>query len=131
MTEEKALKIFARCYNACDFEDVVRRLHKKASFEAFNRFYRNVGRDGVERFLAEKAAELRALPKPNRAHYGFMLIQRGFSPMLRPESCAVLTQDDPWKVEGVVRIKCTPLHIKDIRVFDPAKCQYTRGDYAD
>jgi hypothetical protein len=129
MTEEKALNIYARCFNARDFADVVRLLHRKATFEAYNRFYRCEGAESVARFLEEKAAELRAQPKPGRAYAGFMMVRHDIAG-LRAESCVVLTQYEPWNVEGVVRIKCTPLHIKGIRVLDPAKCQFTRGDYA-
>ena len=129
MTEEKALKLFARCYNACDFAAVVRRLHGHASFEAYKRFYRSDGRESVARLLAEKAAELRALPLPNRAYLGFMMVKRDIIGT-RCESCVVLTRSDPQQVEGIVRIKCTPLRVKDIRVLDPAKCQYTRCGYA-
>jgi hypothetical protein len=108
---------------------VVRRLHKKASYEAYNRFYRSAGREIVSRALGEKAAELRALAAPNRAYFGFMMVRHDIGGV-RAESCAVLTRAEPWQVIGVVRIKCTPLHIKDIMVYDPAKCEYTRGDYA-
>jgi hypothetical protein len=129
LTEERALKIFARCYNKGDFADIARRLHKKASFEAFYRFYRNEGRENVQGILTEKAAELRALPVANRAYYGFMMVKHDVIG-LRAESCLVLTKDDPWQVEGVVRIKCTALHIKDIRILDPDACKFTRGDFA-
>jgi hypothetical protein len=129
MTEDKALKLFASCYNACDFSGISRLLHKKAGFEAFYRFYRNDGRDSVARLLQEKAAELRALPLPNKAYFGFMMVKHDVIG-LRAESCLVLTKNDPWQVEGVVRIKCTPLHIKDIKILDPVSCKYTRGDYA-
>jgi hypothetical protein len=129
MTEEKALKLFARCYNAGDFSDIYHYLHKKASFEAFYRFYRNDGRESVARLLQEKSTELRALPQPNCAYYGFMMVKHDVIG-LRAESCLVLTKSDPRQAEGVVRIKCTPLHIKDIRILDPTGCNYTRGDYA-
>jgi hypothetical protein len=129
MTEEKALKIFAHCYNTGDFSAIIEKLHAKASFEAYNRFYKNEGAEFVSRMLQERGAELRELPKPNRAYYGFMMVRHDIIGR-RAESCVVLTRDEPWKIEGVVRIKCSPLHIKDIRVYDPAKCEYTRGDYA-
>jgi hypothetical protein len=130
MTEEKALKLYARCYNSGDFSGLTALLHKKAAYEAHNRFYRTEGRDNVARLLGEKAAELRAIPQPNRAYYGFIMVKHDLIG-LRAESCLVLTKADPWLVEGVVRIKCTPLHIKEIRILDPEKCKYTRGDYAE
>jgi hypothetical protein len=129
MNEDKALRIFARCYNACDFTGVKCRLHKKATFEAYNRFYRSAGREIVSRTLDEKASELRAKPAPNRAYLGFMMVRHDIGGV-RAESCVVLTRADPRQAEGIVRIKCTPLHIKDIVAYDPAKCEYTRGDYA-
>jgi hypothetical protein len=89
----------------------------------------SLGRETVSRALEEKAAELRAQPLPNRAYSGFMMERRDIGG-LRAELCVVLTRAESWLAEGIVRIKCTPLHIKDIRVFDPAKCEYTRGDYA-
>ncbi len=70
-----------------------------------------------------------ALERPNRAYHGFMMVKRGLSPIPRPEPCVVLTRNEPWLTEGIVRIKCTPLHIKDIRVLDPATCEFTRGAY--
>lgn len=129
MTEEKALRLFARCYNACDFTVFARRLHKNAGFEAYNRFYRNEGRESVARLLREKAAELRALPAPNRAYYGFVTVRRDLGGT-KVENCVVLTKNDPWQAEGIVRIKCSLLHIKDVRILNPAECQYTRADYA-
>jgi hypothetical protein len=129
LTEEKALRIFARCYNRGDFADIAARLHKKASYEAYNRFYVSTGEESVARLLTDKAAELRALPKPNRAYYGFMMVKHDVIGT-RCESCLVLTRDDTREVEGVVRIKCTPLRIRGIRILDPASCKYTRGDYA-
>jgi hypothetical protein len=129
MTEEKALKLFARCYNACDFTAVAGLLHGKASYEAYNRFYRNDGRESVARFLAGKAAGLRALPEPNRAYSGFMMVRHGIIGT-KCEPCVVLTRGDPLQAEGIVRIKCTPLRVKDIRVLDPGKCNYTRCGYA-
>lgn len=130
MTEEKALKIFARCYNRGDFTDVARLLHKSATYEAYNRFYVNTGAESVSRLLSEKAAELRAWPKPNRAYWGYMMVKHDLIGV-RCESCLVLTRDDPREVEGVVRIKCSPLHIRNIRILDPSACKYTRGDYID
>jgi hypothetical protein len=129
MTEEKALRLFARCYNACDFAPLVRRLGKKATYTAYNRFYVSSGREAVARLLGEKAEELRALPQKNRAYHGFVIVQRDIIGR-RADPCLVLTKHEPWQTLGVVRIKCTPLHIKDIRILDPAECRATRGDYA-
>jgi hypothetical protein len=129
MNEERALRLFARCANAGDFSPIASLLHKKASFEAYNRFYRSQGRDSVAWVLAEMAEALRARAEPDRAYHGFMMVQHDIIGM-RAESCAVLMRSDPRKAEGIVRIRCTPLHIKDIRVLDPAKCTCTRGPYA-
>lgn len=127
MTEEKALKLFAKGYHRGDFSDVFAHMHKKVSYEAFYRFYRHDGRESVQRVLNEKAAELRAMPLPNRAYNGFMMVKHDIIGT-RCESCLVLTGDDPRNVLGIVRIKCTPLKIRDIRILDPAQCKYTRGD---
>lgn len=127
MTEERALRLFAACYRRQSFTPMLRWLHKKASYTAFNRFYVSSGKDGVARLLGEKETELQALPRPNRAFRGFMMVKHDLIGN-RAESCAVLTRADPWQTEGIVRIKCTPLHIKDIRVLNPADCQYTRGE---
>lgn len=129
MNEEKALRMFARCYNERDFAGLERRLHRKASYGAYNRIYVSRGRQAVSKALAEKAAELLARPRPNRAHMGFMMKPRDVGG-IKAEYCVVLTRDDPRQAEGIVRIRCTPLHIKDIWVYDPAQCQYTRGGYA-
>lgn len=129
MTEEKALKIFARCYNRGDFAGVARLLHKKADYEAYNRFYVSAGRESVARLLGEKGAELRAKPKPWRAYLGFMMVKHDVIGT-RCESCLVLTREDPREAEGIVRISCTMFRIRSIRILDPAKSQYTRGDYA-
>jgi hypothetical protein len=128
MSEEKALKIFARCYNERNFAPLVRRLHRKASYGAYNRIYVSRGRPAVSRALAEKAAALQAQPRPSRAYMGFLIKPRDVGG-IKAEYCVVLTRDDPRQAEGVVRIRCTPLHIKDIWVYDPAQCQYTRGSY--
>jgi hypothetical protein len=129
MNEEKALRLFARCANARDFSPLVRLLHRKASFEAYDRFYRSQGRESVEKVLAEMALALHAQQNAGRAYHGFMMVKHDVIG-LRAESCAVLTGSDPWKAEGIVRIRCTPLRIKGIRVLDPAGCACTRGEYA-
>jgi hypothetical protein len=129
MNEEKALRLFAWCANARDFSPLVRFLHRKASFEAYDRFYRSEGRESVIKALAEMATAMSAQQNTGRAYHGFMMVRHDIIG-LRAESCAVLTGSDPWKAGGIVRIRCSPAHIKGIRVLDPAECACTRGEYA-
>ena len=129
MSEEKALELFARCYNRCDFAGFARRLSKRAVYEAFNRLYVHDGRDSVLRALNEKAAELRAMDRPNKAWRGYLRYKSDMLDLPRCDNCVVLTANDPGRVLGVVRIRCTIFGVRAIRVLDPAKCDFTRGEY--
>ncbi len=129
MNEEKALKLFAACYNARDFSKLLSRLHRKATYTAYNRFYVSSLKEGVSRLLMEKAEELRAVEPPNRAYHGFVETPRSLTGT-RVDPCLVLTRHLPWQELGIVRIKCTLLHIKDIRILDPATHAHTRADLA-
>jgi len=129
MTEERALKLFAQAYNNGDFSKVVGRLHTRATYEAHDRFYRCTGKDKVAAVLGEKADILNALADRYRAYTGFIQVKHDVIGT-RMESCVVLTGSDPRDVKGLVRIKCTPLHIKDILIKNPKDHTYTRADYA-
>ena len=130
MTEERALKLFARCFNSGDFTKLIRRLHKKAVFEAYDRFYKYTGAEKVAAVLLQRAASLNSAPQRSRAYNGYVQVRYELIG-LRMESCLVLTGSDPRDVQGLVRIKCTPLHIKAITVLDPKLHTYTRADYVD
>lgn len=129
MSEEKALELFARCYNRCDFTEFNRRLSRHASYEAFNRIYRHNGRDSVRRYFDEKAAELRSLPRPNKAWRGYLMTKHDLMDLPKCDHCVVLTHNDPRQTLGIVRIRCSLFGIREIRVLDPARCQCTRGDF--
>lgn len=129
MSEEKALELFARCYNRCDFTEFARRLSKRAVYEAFNRFYRHNGRESVRRLLEEKAAELRSMPLPNKAWRGYLMSTHDLMDLPKCDRCVILTASDPRRVLGIVRIKAWVFGIREIVVMDPVKCQFTRGDY--
>ena len=129
MSEEKALALFGRCYNCCDFTGLAGSLGKRAIYEAFNRIYRHEGRDSVTKALTEKAAELRALPRPNRAYRGFLNSMHELLGLPKCENCVVLTKDDPNQAIGIVRIRYSFFRIREIRVLDPAKYNFTRGSY--
>lgn len=128
MNEEKALRLFGQCYNSGDFAPLIRKLGRKAFYEAHNRLYLCSGRERVAALLNEKAAELKALPEPNRAYKGFLIVKRELIGS-KPDHCVVLTGADTRNVLGVVRIKCGWLSVKSIKVLDPAACEYTRADY--
>ena len=129
MSEEKALELFARCYNRCDFAEFNRKLGRRAAYEAFNRFYVHSGRDSVRRLLEEKAAEQRALPRPNKAWRGYLMSKHDLLELPKCDHCVILTANDPGKVLGIVRIKASLFGVREIAVLDPAKCQFTRGEY--
>ena len=130
MTEEQALKLFARCYNRCDFSPIVRYIHKKASYESWDHFYKYTGRGSVAGALAEKANMIKEKNPPNRAYMGFVMVRHDIIG-LRCEPCVLLTRNDPRQVIGVMRIKCTPFRMKHFRVWDGKGMTITRGDYVD
>ncbi len=127
MTEEKALALYARCYNRCDFSELNRKLSQKATYMAYNNFYEHKGRGSVCKALDAKAADLRALPRPNKVWRGYLKGRAEALDLPRMDSCLVLTADDPSRVLGVVILTRALFRIRDIRVLDPARCQYTRG----
>ena len=130
MTEERALKLFARCYNSGDFSKLIRRLHKRVTFEAYDRFYKYSGAEKVAAILAQRAASLNSMPQRNRAYSGYVQVRYEIIGV-RMESCLVLTGSDPRDVHGLVRIKCTPLHIKAINILEPKLHNYTRAEYVN
>ena len=129
MSEEKALELFARCYNRCDFTEFSRRLSRRATYEAYNRIYRHNGRDSVRRLLDEKAAELRSLVRPNKAWRGYLVSKHDLLDLPKCDNCVILTANDPRQILGIVTIRGTVFGIREIRVLDPAKCECTRGEY--
>lgn len=128
MNDERALALFAQCYNRCDFAEFSRKLSEEAAFAAFNSFYTYNGKESVRKALDEKASELRRLEQPNKAWRGYLRGHHGLLDMPRMDSCVVLTASDPSIVLGVVIIKCALFRIRDIRVLDPAVCSFTRSD---
>jgi hypothetical protein len=129
LTEEKALKLFARLYNKCDFSGIVRHLHPKATYESWDNFYKYTGRSSVAGVLGAKACSLREINPRNKAYIGFTMVKHDIIGT-RCEPCLVLTRDDPRQVIGVVRIKCSWRRIRRIRIYDGKGMTYTRGDYA-
>lgn len=128
MNNERALALFARCYNRCDFSDFGRKLSDNATFVAFNSFYTYKGQDSIRKALDDKANELRQLELPNKAWRGYLRGHHGMLDLPKMDDCVVLTASDPSIVLGVVMIQCALFRIRDIRVLDPADCSYTRSD---
>ena len=130
LTEEKVLKLFARCYNRSDFEPIIARLSRKAAYESWNNFYHYRGRESVTRVLRERAVRLQATAPKERAYMGFMMVKRDMIGT-HPEHCVCICEgDDPNRVTGLVRIRFTPLRIQRIDIVAAATHPYTRGDYA-
>ncbi len=130
LTEERVLKLFARCYNRCDFEPIIARLSRQAAYESWNNFYHYRGRERVAQVLRERAAKLRATQPNEKAYMGFIMVKREMLGT-HPEHCVCIAEgDDPSRVTGLVRIRFTPLHIQRIDIVAATTHTYTRGDYA-
>lgn len=131
LTEERVLRLFARCYNRCDFEPIIARLSRKAAYESWNNFYHYKGRDKVARVLRERAAKLAATEVHERAYWGFMTVPRKMLDAKQLVHCVCIAEGgDPNRVTGLVRIRFTPLHIRRIDIVSAATHPYTRGDDA-
>ena len=130
MSEERALELFAMCYNGGDFSPVIRRLHKRCTLEWYDFFYRQEGRDRVEQMLHWREAKLNAQTPRNRAHHGFEMVKHDVLGM-QPQACIVLTDSTDREVLGIVRIRCSLFRIKTIYVGNPEYHTYTRGKYIE
>ncbi len=130
MSEDKALELFAHCYNRGDFAPVIRRLSKKCTLEWHDFFYKQEGRARVGEVLRWRAGLLNDLPRRNRAHVGYEMVKHDvFGMQLRP--CLVLTDADDDRVLGIVSIRPSLLGIRNINVGNPEYHTYTRVRYAE